>query len=665
MPLLLAALVLGAPAAPAVETLGAALARLGATAAHEVAGIPVLVDASGLGAGATLRALAAATRSTVVADGRSLRLERTAADRKALVAAHRAALRARIVAGLAAWDRALGAGTGDVAAQVRAARARRDAVLRERDEAQRAGQLFTPPPDLVFPELLTPAARLLRAIVDRLGLDRLAALAPGEVRFLSDRPNTVETALPDCGDLVDAYLRAQTTYAKATGEPEPERPAKLVLILKEWQAGLGLYGADGRRGDGFVQNYGQTGVFFAPPSEPPAAGTPILVPLDEATRRLRAILYATSGAVARSHPSSLPEAYLHPERFDPLGFEVRAGLLALPRLPGAKATVAALSDGLLGTAGACVKDGRLDEIAFAWRLAHTAAYERSVQGGVEIVRPEDPLAAEAGTVDRDALGRGLRAVAADGGATLGNWPALHLGLFTGHVQPAATRYLAAMLRVEPPRLGTSLPDGEWALVGAAIQAGKGTARGEEPPFDRLLRLGVVQGWLSFERPPASSDLDAAPSTLLASIPSARLAFGSRSATVAKVYGGFDAKGPIRLEFEGADLERLRNEFGDAREPEALGADMALPRRFEFPGMPFIPISDDERRDAERRIQGLRYLLGNRTDLGIDILLGGLRARIEARDWAAEGQGTTFGDLPPAFREAVLRGARNALERAGR
>ncbi len=657
---------------PVVEPLKKAASRLGdalgrpVEVEHSLAGIPVLVDAVGADANEALRTLAFGLHASLVLDGKALRIERTAADRRAVVASHRAVVRARIVAGLAAWDEALKRteSFGDVAAQVKAARSRRDAALREQREALRAGRSFTSPSDLVFPELLTPAARLLRGIMDRLGPDRLAALAPGEIRFLSDRPNAFEAPLPNCGDLVDAYLRTQIGYAKSMGVPEPAgRFAKIVLTLKEWGGSLDLYDAGGKRTDRGAMSYSGTGVFYSPPPGPPAAATPALAPLGESTRRLARVFSPPDGHPIRRGGASLPEEYLHPERFDPLDFEVRTGMLALPRTQGTSGMVAVLSDRLLNWVGQCVKNDRLDTTAFAWRLEHEGGYERNVEHGTLVIRPKDALDFELGTADRDLLGREVRRVVADREVDLRNWTELRLALYNGLDQPATERYLWPLPWLI---LSTNLEvlnhgSGDWALLGAAIQAGRTTADGGAPPFDGLIRNGIVQGWLHFVGSPSASDLDLAPSSLLAELRNARVVSSHKETLVAKSYGGFDGTNtPVKLEYEDLDVDRLRGGFADAQEPAALGAGEAGSRTWRVgQGMVVRP---DERPLVDARIHGLHYLLGRRIALGVDVVLeGGVHAHIQTQDWEVDRHGRAFADLPLAFQEEVLRGARQILD----
>ena len=644
---------------PIVEPVRTVVTRIGRSlgrtveAERSLQGIPVLVDEQGATRLRTLRTLAFALHATVVEDGKTLRIERTGADRKGLRATHVAVDRARIEKGIATWDRILkrADGLGDIEAQVRRARADLAQTLREGRAAIEAHRAYAVPPDFMGESMVTPAARLLRGLMARIGSERLANLAPGEVRFWSDRPNGAQAPLPRCDDLLASYVASQTTFASAMGLPNPgATPGRIVLRTTESGASVDLYDTRGKRLDQGFSDYDMVTVVTGAP-DPYARPSPKEAwrALDEPSVRFLSLYRAPFGSL---RPERLPDEYLHSERFDPLGYEVRTGILALPRASGTKGFVAVLSDDPLVGASRFVQEGRLDAESFARSLTTEGGFERVTNDGMAVLRPIDALDSETRITDREALGREIRKIVADRSTQPSNWSRLHLSLYNGSAQPAAARYRRLLPRLDVHAIPNieGRADGAYALLGAGLQAGVGVVDGGKPPFDRLIADGVRKGWLRFTGGPGTSDLDLAPSSLLGGLRSAKIAWVSSEVPVAEHYGAMT-------------LEEIRAIPMGGMEAEALGA-----RAIGLLGPQPAELRTEawKRRAMETTVLDLHYRLGRQVTLAADVLLeGGFRAHVEVQDRISDRDGLAFGELPKAFQEGVLRGARRTLDNPGK
>ncbi len=638
--------------APTVETADAAAKRLAAALGQKVQlesalrKQPVLIDAEGLGEAQILKALAFALHASLLRDEKGLRIERTAADRKAVHAAHVAANRTRLAKGLATWDRILkrADAMGDPAVQVRRARAGIAEVLRRSQEALDAHGTYTAPSDLMGEYMVTPAGRLLRGLLDRVGLDRLAETGATEVRYLANRPNAAESPLPACDDLLAAYARLQATYSATMGLPSAGPPAKAILRLDPYGASVDLYDARGKRTDtGFV-NYEMRPV-VAPAFEPDpgAVPNPQWIALDEPSRRMAALFDRASGTLS---VKTLPEAYLHPEREDPLNFAVRAATLALPREK--KPLVAALSDGLLRHATVSVKGDRLNVSGFERRAFAPSdgvleTFERAPQAGATVVRPLDPESSEPGLVDREALGREIRRIVADRSINFRNWCALHLALYSDAAQPVGDVYVGALGRLGFPafRFYNNQPRAKLALIGAALKAGATVS--PERSSEAMIRSGLAWGCLEFKGAPATPDLALAPSSLLPLLGNGKVApLGSETPLISH-YGGMSAAALREVPFNG-------------QEPEALGSSAVygfttFPKELRGP--------EATQRELDDLTTSYLFRLGRRIDVGTDVLLEGpIRARAELVDFVADRDGLKFADLPKAVQDRIMKGARD-------
>lgn len=616
-------------------------------------GVPVFLDEPGQSAAKRLDDLAFALRASLVRDGRTLRIERLPKDRKEVKAAHQSALRRRIEAGLATADRNLAryAPLGSPMAQARAAQESVDQTLRQSREAKAAHRAYTAPADLVSPGALTPAGRLTLELVRRIGPERLADLAPDEVRFFSNHPNSAESPLPECADLAAGYERLQSTDTGggAKGGPTGGKPTKLILRLDEFGATLGVFDAHGRTIDRGGFDYANRVVYLGPSLPSLGASGAAWRPLDESARSLAAFLHYDPEKSVAVHMRRLagespterpPEPFLRPDLRDPLDFVVREGLLALPNEPKTQGMVVALADWTLDLADECVRDGRLDATAFARALwqgngSNRVAFERVAHGGTTVVRPADPLATEAALADRAALGPAIRRIVTEGRIDVRNWPAVSLALYPSRNSRVTSVYLGALQHCGLRTFeGAGYGLAQFALVGAALEENRAVINAGLPPFREILRDGIVHRWLDLKASPGFSDLAVAPSTLLAS-------------------GALD-RGRIDL----VSIETVvADRFGDAKEgfpdlePDRIGADTLY-----MPGM----------RRTEARTQALietnylkaRYRLGRRLSLATEVRLDGpLPIRIELRDHFIDRRGLTFGELPLAFRNGIMEGVR--------
>ena len=446
--------------------------------------------------------------------------------------------------------------------------------------------------------------------------------------------------MPAYEDLLEAYTRKQTAYAAAMGFPESgEGPTKLVLSVDDSKVAVELFDRQGRRLDRTSVPYSMSPIYVAPLSPPIGTAPATNAALDPVARRMIEALGAPSGSL---RPENLPEEVLHPESHDPLGF-AREGVLALGTRTEGQGFVAALSDDMVRGLD-FVKEGSLDVAAFARRFGRAGGFERLAQDGFAVVRPTDALESEAHTVDREILGREFRRIVASRDIGSRSWSRFQFALYTGLEQPVADLYAAALLGLglHGP-IPTQHSNGEYALVGAALASHATPADASVAPFRHLVKDGLVKGWLRFTT--GVSDLAATPFSLLRELSGGKVGLSGKETPVAEQYGSMSA----------AEIRRVSMR-GD--EPEALGA-RAVAR--------LGPLSSSQRTPEGmlRLLDGVllspRYRLGRRLDTVVEVTLrNGAKARVQLQDQAVDRDSLVFGELPEAFREAVLRGARRTV-----
>ncbi len=607
--------------------------------------IPVLVDAPGLAPKAVVLALASALRASIVTDGKALRIERSTADKKAVAAGRFEIIRARAVRGMAAWDETLhrADAVGDIATQVRTFRAEAARARQELMEASLANRSFLLPAKLIDERMVSPAGRLLHDLMARLGPDRLAQFEIGGQAFFSDRPNGSEWALPPCADLVATYAATQKTFEVAMGQPSSaETVAKVILRVDGSGASIDLYGANGKRLNRGLMSYRI--YVFGTMAEPPTARESRWIGRDVSSRRMASILVSNSDPLK---PEELPEAYLHPERIDPLSFDVQTALLEFRRSSKAPALVAVLSDDLLGFVEGLSQNEQIDAAAFQWRLLGERGFETVERDGVTILRPKDAMTAEASLANREALGAELRRIVGSRDYGTRSRCLMQAALYTG-CGPSSVedKYVRTLQRLFGT-VSNDSPSGALALGGAALRKNFVTADAATPPFDWLIRDGISKGWLQFEGPPGTPDLDLAPSSLLAALKGARLQCATLETPVVMRCGKMSVDAVSKVKFFGED-------------PETVGTDAME----TFTRLPEKHLTEERKQYYIKvRTKDAHYILGRRQTFGVEVRLpSGLHAKQEFLQQIADRRYLTLDELPSPMQEAILRGAQAAFNR---
>ncbi|GEM_PF-4932439 len=422
LPLVLGALLLGSPESPRVIPAETALAQLTQAGAPPVElsaklkGHRVLVDRGGSTASETLEAVARCLSATLLRTESGYRIERTAKDERE-IAARLASDRLRwLKASIEANDRFCEerVRNGDI----QAALEREIGRVKDRlEEGPGSASLANVAP-------LLPANRLLQEIVQRIGLEALAALPSGSVTVY-EQPAVAARSLPRVDDLLDAYRKRQDSLDGARLYDEwdrqilgksPTNPfanwsvaegysGKLRIEVRVVPSGLSfqLEGYD-RRGKRTLFAYfsSREDVWFVQPAE---------VTAQERAKVGAPMVTLAPGAIEAfdflgdSQASTPPEWFKRPDRQEPLDRMVRDVLLALAGPRDRRCLAMDVPDGLLGAVRTATTQDKVNLSVLKRRLRTSLPYER-VDGAKAVVwRPRDPLATERSRADRTALRR--------------------------------------------------------------------------------------------------------------------------------------------------------------------------------------------------------------------------------------------------------------------
>lgn len=409
-----------------------------------------------------LKGLAFALHATVAQYGTGLRLGRTKSDLNSLKAIDQRLMTEAIQGRLLLWDREIKEAMplGSPAAQV--------AFYIHRDSLALSSRSTNPTNPItrgVPPEILSPAGKLLRRIVDRVGVENLSTIMTGEVRAYSSAASPMESQVMGADEMLEAFKSDQDKYASDPNlqvSEEDKRishegfvlPApvsdldglKFVLTANRFLNTLNLtLDVFNRKGERVARSFVST-----------RQSRDNTVPSQRAIQSAKAFPASTISLsteqvefekalippfTAPSEGSTLFQKILHPDSFDPAEFLIPTALD--PWVKTAKSPViAVISDDLVLAAHYSVQGQELNTSAFEALLQDSS--EKVELDGIRILRPKDPLASEPYDCNRENLGRSLRSFVKAHEISLKSWS--NLAFEQDSAMPFIPRQYLTMLR---------------------------------------------------------------------------------------------------------------------------------------------------------------------------------------------------------------------------
>jgi hypothetical protein len=385
------------------------------------------------------------------------------------------------------------------------------------------GRYVEPVAGVVWLTVVTPAGRLLRRVVNRIGFGRLAEIDSNDIRYFSTDPTPDEAGLTGCErdlrqfveDEVDLTRSPKTqryqtdlsilgkNHIGIEGAAPVSSNLKIVLVESRTEEEIGLHlevnMLDGKmidrayvstNPDYFIQSARQSAEHNEKSHEcewaPLRAQTQSIVDMNF----LHWHDYHISPQDAMLEPwldtetrqvkiGRLPTRFTAPQEEEPLDFALSEALSALSNREPNHRLVARVPDLLWPYAMDCVHNGRIDVTMFSRFLFGRAGCEWIAGGGRYIIRPQDPLLADNWYASRKILGSWIRKFANDRKISLQSRARLLYQLGSSATSPVAEFYLKSVLGGLPSfinsvqslnplvyRLFGSLSDNDWDKIDA-------------------------------------------------------------------------------------------------------------------------------------------------------------------------------------------------------
>ena len=385
---------------------------------------PVLVVRRGAKAMDIAKGLAFALHASLIDEDGVLRVVRTRADSDALVRLDEKITSDRLRRRLAAWDADLkgASAIGSSAAQV-AHYIRTDAAAISAYRQNTAVSLHRD----VNPELVSPTGRLLRTLVDRIGLASLSKIQPGAVTVYSDTPTPTEVGIPDCSAAMATFAEEQEAFATdpILKVPDKERRDSLdAFVLPSPDAalaGLRCILTEDRFEDvvdltaEIYNSQGQlvsTSFLTTRSRDNSLPYQRALIVANRAKESVAALSAEQSAFVSAVKPPmrALPPddplwaRLLHPESYDPANVLVPTAIKPFVDAD-ARPLIAVIPDDVTLAAMYSAQDGKMNLAAFAALLPDSCEWVE--HDGVKILRPLNPNSLEPYNCDRASLGEAL------------------------------------------------------------------------------------------------------------------------------------------------------------------------------------------------------------------------------------------------------------------
>ncbi len=171
---------------------------------------PVLIARRGAKPMDLLQGIAFALHATITREGPVYRITRSKTDEDKLKTLDRKLMSTAINSRIAQWDAELkrASAFGSQASQV--------AHYIQTDAAAITEASVNPTEPMhrgIDPDLLSPAGRLLRKLVDRIGSAALSEVEAGEMRVYSEKPTPCEIGIPNAEEAVGDFAKDQVVFA--------------------------------------------------------------------------------------------------------------------------------------------------------------------------------------------------------------------------------------------------------------------------------------------------------------------------------------------------------------------------------------------------------------------------------------------------------------------
>lgn len=486
-----------------------------------LAGLPIYVDRRSMTAAEVLDAVAFSLRASVVKTEKGWRIMRTDADKTQMLKSARDLWRERIRRWLVSTERNAeqAAALGDRNAQFNHyQRAFGDQMERLQKQGVRAAITLT-----VDPSEFTPMAVLYRDIVRRIGIDKIGQVGPEERRVWSNQPEGNQVPCPEGNALLETFERDQTQFSSRSGSNSSVDAARFtfqqggstVFRLTVYDAAGNVVGGYG--GPPMGPNMaGPIALSYTHVAQPFAKDASAWKPISSEAKQLLHFMQ-TAGRPTLTPKDQVPASIRDPDKKDPLDILAGLGLSEMSRKTPGKGLVIAPTDQLLRIAEECIVDGQMNIPGFQHIVGEKSDFEKTLRGGVTVLRAQDPYNAECSTLDRQILATQVRFLLKRPSISMTDVAVAHLRIFPAEASWMTERVLGSLVRSQPRYRSTVLNHNGTvlALIGAAVESsGNRTdvvVNARLDPFPRLINRCVNNGWIRFqtnEKMPASR-MDAA------------------------------------------------------------------------------------------------------------------------------------------------------------
>ena len=274
---------------------------------------------------------------------------------------------------------------------------------------------------------LLPSETFLEHLIQRIGIDNLAAVPNGNLQVFEDHPTISAIGLPPCEDLIDEFLQARSSLSKFTLPDNlrnilpaigmgdmietslTEIPSHLRLEVASHSGGIEIQfqGFDSA-GKQVVHAWLLAGRV----DQPLVAKSILENALKSKERKELRLPDQTTQAIqfldGKTTTTPPPSWFLRPEENEPLNMFARPVLQNIAEEDPGKCFVAVVSDLMLSPVRRSMRDGKLLLDAFNRLLDQSMPYEFIKSPESVIWRPTDPISDEQKVANRNVLGKFAR-----------------------------------------------------------------------------------------------------------------------------------------------------------------------------------------------------------------------------------------------------------------
>ena len=501
--ILIASVVLPTPPTPgnvcrASDYCGTLSQRLGVpvTISKSLGGWPLYIAEHGQPPRELLDHLAQALSATVVPREGGFAIERTATDAKRLVAINREtaaqAIREELrkIDGDVAKATSLGSETAQYSHYVKSVAESVRAVVTGQSGAK---------PLHIPPGQFSPCGRLLRALVDRIGIERLSDIQVGRQRVFSNRPTSTQVAIGPCNTELAAFAEQEERFVAAgigrdrsameimanlMSEGPIPSPAEMKVLVVQDRLPEGIFltcsvfdraGRLIERSSLFTQHVVLVlplkTQFQARLQSPDAQWVELSKESQDYVNLLiEAPFRGTMPSLVakRVDDRVWPSAIRQPKRVEPASFVIRELMDGIAERHPKQAVLAVLPDSLWDPAGAVVVNGRASVDVFE-ELATTVARCKTISSPTAyVLMPANPLEADAAQADRSVLQESVERMVTAGRIRLPDWSHFRYVNPSTNLNPLVRMYQYKFLTCGMARFGgIDAPSGQfYRLLGA-------------------------------------------------------------------------------------------------------------------------------------------------------------------------------------------------------